>query len=48
MYAELEPVEREVEPGERGEERLVNPVEDPTWPAAAAGARKSGRKGKER
>ena len=49
-YTELEPIERAVEPGERGEgeERLANPVEDPTWPGAASPSRRSGRKGKER
>jgi hypothetical protein len=49
-YTELEPVERDAEPGDRaGEPRLVNPVDDPTWPGAAeTPARKSGRKGKER
>ncbi|HEY7454254.1 MAG TPA: hypothetical protein VH683_06790, partial [Thermoleophilaceae bacterium] len=30
-YAELSVFERDVEPGERNDERLVNPVHDPTW-----------------
>ena len=41
-YAELTPVEREATPGDRDDTRLVNPVEDPTWP------RRLPRKGKGR
>jgi hypothetical protein len=47
VYAELEVFEREVEPGEHDHTRLVNPVEDPTWPRAGE-ARKPARKGKGR
>ena len=34
-YAELTPNERDVEPGDHEDVRLVNPVEDPTWPRAS-------------
>jgi rubrerythrin len=30
-YAETEPFVRDVPPGDHGDSRLVNPVEDPTW-----------------
>ena len=41
-YTELTPVEREAAPGDHDDARLVNPVEDPTWP------RRLPRKGKGR
>jgi hypothetical protein len=46
-YAGLEAFEREAEPGDHGDTRLVNPVEDPTWPRAAEPA-KPAQKGKGR
>jgi hypothetical protein len=46
-YAGLEAFERDVEPGEHDQVRLVNPVEDPTWPQATE-TRKPARKGKGR
>jgi hypothetical protein len=46
-YVGLEPFERAVEPGDHGDARLVNPVEDPAWPRAAE-ARTPARKGKGR
>lgn len=33
-YEDLEPFTRDVTPGDHGDVRLVNPVEDPTWPRA--------------
>jgi rubrerythrin len=33
-YTEVTPAEREVAPGDHEDGRLVNPVEDPTWPRA--------------
>jgi hypothetical protein len=47
-YEALEPWEREVEPGDHADVRLVNPVEDPTWPRAGESDRKAPRKGKGR
>jgi hypothetical protein len=50
-YEEMETFEREVSPGDRDDTRLVNPVEDPTWPraqTAEASGRKPARKRKER
>jgi rubrerythrin len=46
-YAGMEAVERPVEPGDHGDTRLVNPVEDPTWPKAGQSAAPA-RKGKGR
>ena len=46
-YAEMEAFEREVEPGEHAPVRLVNPVEDATWPRATE-TRKPAKKGKGR
>jgi rubrerythrin len=42
-YSELMPAERDVEPGEHDDVRLVNPVEDPTWPRAAEMGAREGR-----
>jgi hypothetical protein len=50
-YAELEAFERDAEPGDRGDSRLVNPVDDSTWCRAEGGAdtpRKRPAKRKER
>ena len=45
LYEEMEPVPRPVDPGERGDVlRLVNPVEDATWPRASAERRSAARK----
>jgi hypothetical protein len=46
-YAGMEAVARPVEPGDHGGTRLVNPVEDPTWPKAGQSAAPA-RKGKRR
>lgn len=46
-YDALEPVERDVEPGEHGHGRLLDPADDPTWPRAGEAPRRAG-KGKER
>jgi hypothetical protein len=46
-YAELEAFDRDVEPGDHDQARLVNPVEDPTWPQAGETPTR-GRKGKGR
>jgi hypothetical protein len=51
-YEEMTPFERDVPPGDHGDIRLVNPVEDPTWPRRDAGAtpkpRRTGGKSKSR
>jgi hypothetical protein len=38
-YTELTPFERDVRPGDHGDSRLPNPVEDPTWSRGEDGAR---------
>jgi hypothetical protein len=49
-YAEMETFDREAQPGDHGDTRLVNPVEDPTWSrgADAHEGGKPARKRKER
>jgi rubrerythrin len=38
-YDESQPFIRDVVPGDHGDDRLVNPVHDPTWPRAATDGR---------
>jgi hypothetical protein len=47
-YAEMETFERDAAPGDHGDVRLVNPVEDPTWSRGDAAPAKRAPKRKER
>jgi rubrerythrin len=43
-YADMRPAPREIRPGDHGDARLLNPVEDPTWAPPAGGEGRGPRK----